>query len=56
MDFDLAPEHIQIRDTVRKFCVNEVTPFAEEWEKDEHFPRDVIRQMGERKGTYYVLP
>ncbi len=47
MDFDLAPEHVQIRDTVKKFCANEVTPFAEEWEKTEHFPRDVIRQMGD---------
>ena len=46
MDFDLAPELIQIRDTVRKFCLNEVIPFAEEWEKDEHFPSDVIRKMG----------
>ena len=46
MDFDLAPELIQIRDTVRKFCLNEVIPLAEEWEKDEHFPSDVIRKMG----------
>ena len=46
MDFNLAPELIQIRDTVRKFCLNEVIPFAEEWEKDEHFPSDVIRKMG----------
>src|ERR1035437_2463625 len=46
MDFDLASEHVQIRDTVRKFCQNEVVPFAEEWERDEHFPREVIRKMG----------
>ena len=31
---------------MRKFCLNEVIPFAEEWEKDEHFPSDVIRKMG----------
>src|SRR3990172_1562495 len=46
MDFDLAPEHIQIQDTIRKFCQNEVTPHAEEWEKEEFFPRDVITKMG----------
>ncbi len=46
MDFELAPELVQIRDTVRKFCVNEVIPFADEWEKNEHFPRDVIGKMG----------
>ncbi|HLA27046.1 MAG TPA: acyl-CoA dehydrogenase family protein, partial [Syntrophales bacterium] len=54
MDFELAPEHIQIKDTVRKFCLNEVIPFAEEWEKDEHFPRDVIRKMGEL--GFYASP
>ncbi|EFK08282.1 putative acyl-CoA dehydrogenase [delta proteobacterium NaphS2] len=46
MDFDLQTEHIQIRDTVRKFCVNEVIPHAEQWEKDETFPRDIIKKMG----------
>ena len=54
MDFELAPEHIQIKDTVRKFCLNEVIPFAEEWEKDEHFPRNVIRKMGEL--GFYASP
>ena len=51
MDFDLKPEHVQIRDTVRKFCVNEVIPFAEKWEKDEVFPRETIRNMGERNSA-----
>ncbi|MBU4035640.1 MAG: acyl-CoA dehydrogenase family protein, partial [Proteobacteria bacterium] len=47
MDFDLDSEHVQIKDTVRKFCEKEVTPFAEEWEKNEFFPRETIRKMGE---------
>ena len=46
MDFQLSSELIQIQDTIRKFCEKEVIPFAEEWEKNEHFPRDVIRKMG----------
>jgi glutaryl-CoA dehydrogenase (non-decarboxylating) len=54
MDFELEPEHIQIRDTVKKFCDNEVTPYAEEWEKDEVFPRDTIRKMGEL--GFYASP
>ena len=33
MDFQLEPELVQIRDTVKKFCDKEVTPHAEEWEK-----------------------
>lgn len=47
MDFQLELEHIQIRDTVRKFCLKEVIPFADEWERDEVFPRDTIKRMGE---------
>ena len=46
MDFQLESEHMQIRDTVIKFVANEVAPYAEEWEKDEVFPREVIRKMG----------
>ncbi len=46
MDFELEPEHIQIRDTVKKFCEKEVIPFAEEWEKEEIFPLETIRNMG----------
>lgn len=47
MDFELGPEHVQIRETVRKFALNEIAPFAEEWEREEVFPREVIRKMGE---------
>ena len=47
MDFQLEPEHLQIQATVRKFCLKEVIPYAEEWERDEIFPRDTIRRMGE---------
>ena len=47
MDFQLEPEHIQIRDTVRKFCLKEIIPFAEQWEKEETFPRETITRMGE---------
>jgi glutaryl-CoA dehydrogenase (non-decarboxylating) len=47
MDFEFEPEHKQIRETVREFYLNEVIPFAEEWEKAETFPRDIIRRMGE---------
>jgi glutaryl-CoA dehydrogenase (non-decarboxylating) len=54
MDFELEPEHIQIRETVRKFCEKEVTPFAEEWEKEEIFPRDTIKKMGEL--GFYASP
>ena len=46
MDFKLESEHLLIQETVRKFCLKEVTPYVDEWEKNEFFPRDVIRKMG----------
>src|SRR3954467_1025427 len=32
---------------VRDFCVREVKPHAQEWDRDERFPREVVSQLGE---------
>jgi len=54
MDFKLGPEHLQVRDAVREFCLKEVVPFAEEWEREQIFPRDTISKMGEL--GFFTLP
>jgi glutaryl-CoA dehydrogenase (non-decarboxylating) len=46
MDFELAEEHLQIRSTVRGFAEKEIIPFADEWDREEHFPKEVIVRMG----------
>jgi alkylation response protein AidB-like acyl-CoA dehydrogenase len=47
MNFDLDVEQSDIRDMVRRFTEQEITPHAEEWDENCHFPREVYRQMGE---------
>ena len=45
MNFDLNEEQIDIRDTVRHFTEQEITPYAEEWDETHHFPREVYTKM-----------
>lgn len=45
MDFELTPDQIAIRDTVRKFAANEIAPNVAEWDRTESFPREMHRKM-----------
>ena len=47
MDFDLAPEHSLLRDTIRQFMLAEVAPLIDEHERERRFPVDVVRRLGE---------
>ena len=42
----LNEEHILIQDTARKFAADRLAPNAEAWDRDAHFPRDAIQEMG----------
>ena len=45
MDFDLSPEHELFRDTVRGFAVDRVAPVAEELDREERFPYELVAEM-----------
>ncbi|HET8602874.1 MAG TPA: acyl-CoA dehydrogenase family protein [Marmoricola sp.] len=47
MAFDLSPEHEQFRRTVRDFAEKEIAPHAARWDREHHFPVDVVQKMGE---------
>ncbi|HET8924523.1 MAG TPA: acyl-CoA dehydrogenase family protein [Candidatus Acidoferrum sp.] len=47
MDFSLKDHQKLIRDTVRQFMETEVRPFVKEWEKQEKFPAEAVRKLGE---------
>jgi butyryl-CoA dehydrogenase len=47
MAFDLSPEHEQFRRTVRDFAEKEIAPHAESWDREHHFPADVVQKMGD---------
>ncbi len=45
--FELTPEHETFRKSVREFALGEIAPHAAQWDRDHHFPTDVVHQMGE---------
>jgi alkylation response protein AidB-like acyl-CoA dehydrogenase len=47
MDFDLAPEHALLRQTIREFMETEVAPIVDEHEKARRFPAEIVRRLGE---------
>jgi alkylation response protein AidB-like acyl-CoA dehydrogenase len=40
-------EHEIIRKTVKRFCLEEIAPHAEQWDDEGIFPRDLFRKAGE---------
>ncbi|MGF6370823.1 butyryl-CoA dehydrogenase [Paraburkholderia sp. RAU6.4a] len=50
----LDQDHLMVRDALRTFVREEITPYAAQWDRDRTFPRDVHRQLAEL-GAYGVL-
>jgi len=42
----LSEQQEMMRDMARNFVRERVAPYVEDWERDEHFPLDVVREMG----------
>jgi short-chain 2-methylacyl-CoA dehydrogenase len=47
MDFDLTPEQEEFRKSVRAFAEDVIAPRAEEMDRNEELPMDIVKQMGE---------
>jgi butyryl-CoA dehydrogenase len=47
MDFSLSSDQILIRDTVRQFMETEMRPILREYERQEKFPVEQIKKLGE---------
>jgi butyryl-CoA dehydrogenase len=47
MTFELAAEHETFRAVVREFAREHIAPHAAQWDREHHFPADVVRAMGE---------
>jgi butyryl-CoA dehydrogenase len=46
MTFELSREHEEFRRVVREFAESEIAPHAARWDREHHFPVDVVQQMG----------
>jgi alkylation response protein AidB-like acyl-CoA dehydrogenase len=47
MNFDSNENQLMIQQMVRDFAEKNIKPFRNEWDEKEHFPVDVMKQMGE---------
>src|ERR671917_309421 len=46
MTYELSREHEEFRRSVREFAEAEIAPFAAQWDREHHFPTDVVQKMG----------
>jgi short/branched chain acyl-CoA dehydrogenase len=54
--FDLSAEHEGFRRVVRDFAAKQIAPHVAQWDRDRHFPVDVVLQMGELGLTGLTAP
>ena len=45
--FELSQDHEDFRRLVRDFAEGEVAPHVEQWDRDAHFPTELVPKMGE---------
>jgi alkylation response protein AidB-like acyl-CoA dehydrogenase len=48
MDFELSDEQRLLVDSARAFAAKELAPYAADWDRDHHFPVDVIKRAAEQ--------
>ncbi|NQD95472.1 acyl-CoA dehydrogenase [Pseudomonas sp. CrR25] len=48
MDFELSDEQRLLVDSARAFASHELAPHAGDWDRDHHFPLEVLRRAGEQ--------
>ena len=56
MTFELSHEHETFRKVVRDFAEREVAPHVAQWDREHHFPVDVVHAMGELGLFGLVVP
>jgi alkylation response protein AidB-like acyl-CoA dehydrogenase len=47
MTFELSEDHETFRKVVRDFAETEVAPHVAQWDREHHFPVDLVHKMGE---------
>src|SRR5690554_7036209 len=47
MNFDYTPEQEAVKGMMEEFTSKEITPYAAQWDKEEAFPWDAVKKMGQ---------
>ncbi len=56
MDLALSDEERELREAARRFARKEIAPVAERMDREEYFPREVFRWLGEQGFLGVTLP
>jgi len=56
MSFELSQDHELFRKVVRDFAESEVAPHVAQWDRDHHFPTDLVPKMGDLGLFGLVVP
>jgi glutaryl-CoA dehydrogenase (non-decarboxylating) len=56
LNFTLNEELLMLKETARDFTEKEIMPYADKWDEEHFFPRDLIRKMGELGFFGCVIP
>lgn len=56
MDLKLTDEELQLKEAARRFVQREVAPIAERMDREDYFPRDLFRQLGEEGFLGITIP
>jgi isovaleryl-CoA dehydrogenase len=56
MDLGLSGEETDLRDAARRFVRKEVVPVADRMDREDYFPRDVFRHLGEQGFLGITVP
>ncbi len=56
MDFDLTPSQLLIQKAARDFAERELAPHAAQWDRQQAFPQQAMRQLGELGFLNMLVP
>ena len=56
MRFSLSEELQMLKETARDFTLNEIVPYADKWDEEHYYPRDLLNKMGELGFFGCVIP
>jgi len=56
MEFELSDAHREIAARIREFGEREIAPHAADWDRDETFPHETVRRLGEAGFLGIALP
>src|SRR5688572_20015078 len=56
MDLEVPESHRALQQSIRDFCERKVKPFARDWDRDEKFPMEVVRELGQLGALGVLVP